>query len=320
MKRILALTVAGILMISSSVSVYAADAAATGTSGSESITTEKLMEQIKDLQTNLEKAQKDLEAAITDSETKTSQEVTALRESVATLRESVATTQEKISGLKEQITALEKAEGDNTAKIDELKKEMTNYEASLQEYEEKLMANSAQLAKLTTQVQNLANAIAASGGRGSGSKSSGGGGGGGNNNSSANDFYKRNNIVGYGSTIVGQGGHVEINGGKSNITFVLTPATGGQLTSATGFAQGIGGSLLSVVTTSSPGASFATAKVNFYVSGVTAGDNIAVYQFQNNKWVQLPVVEVRKDHVVVNMTKHGTIAFIRVPVMAYATN
>jgi hypothetical protein len=193
---------------------------------------------------------------------------------------------------------------------------MAEYQATLKSYEEKLLDNTSQLARLTTQIQNLANAIYAKGGGGS---SSSGGSGGGGNSSSSNDFYKKNNLVGYGSTIIGQGGHVEINGGKSNITFTLTPATGGQVTSATGFASGIKGTLLGVVTTSSPGASFTLAKVNFYVSGVVDGDNIAAYQYQNNKWVQIPVVEVRKDHVVVNMSQHGTIAFIRVPVMAYVT-
>ncbi len=313
MKKILALTVAGVLLVCSSLSVCAADG--TTNTGSNSVTTDDLMKQIEELQAKLE-------SAIKESETSTSEQVTTLRESVATLRENVVTLQEKIQTLKEEIATLESSESDNTAKIEELTTKMTEYEDALESYEEQLYVNTAQLASLTTQVQNLANAINAGGGKSSGSSGSSGGsgGGGGGSSSSANDFYKRNNIIGYGSTIVGQGGHVEINGGKSNVTFVLTPATGGQLTAATNFSSGLGGELLSVVTTSSPGASFKTAKVNFYVSGVSAGDNIAVYQLQGSKWVQLPVVETRKDHVIVNMTRHGTVAFIRVPVLAYATN
>ena len=311
MKKILALTVAGVLLACSSLSVCAADTTSTG---SNSVTTDDLMKQIEELQTKLE-------SAIKESETSTSEQVTTLRESVATLRENVVTLQEKIQTLKEEIATLESSESANTEKIEELTTKMTEYEDALESYEEQLYVNTAQLASLTTQVQNLANAINAGGGKSSGSSgSSGGSGGGGGSSSSANDFYKRNNIIGYGSTIVGQGGHVEINGGKSNVTFVLTPATGGQLTAATNFSSGLGGELLNVVTTSSPGASFKTAKVNFYVSGVSAGDNIAVYQLQGSKWVQLPVVETRKDHVIVNMTRHGTVAFIRVPVLAYATN
>lgn len=313
MKKILALTVAGVLLACSSLSVCAAED--TTSSGSNSVTTDDLMKQIEELQASLEKA-------IKDSEDSSKEQITTLRESVATLRENVVTMQEKIQDLKEQIATLESSESANTEKIEELNEKMEEYEKALTEYEEELYVNTAQLAKLTTEVQNLANAINAGGGKSSGSsgKSGGSGGGGGGSSSSANDFYKRNNIIGYGSTIVGQGGHVEINGGKSNVTFVLTPATGGQLTAATGFSAGLGGALLNVVNTSSPGASFKTAKVNFYVSGVNAGDNIAVYQLQGNKWVQLPVVETRKDHVIVNMTRHGTVAFIRVPVLAYATN
>lgn len=310
MKKILALTVAGVLLACSSLSVCAADTTSTG---SNSVTTDDLMKQIEQLQA-------DLESAIKESETSTSEQVTTLRESVATLRENVVTLQEKIQTLKEEIATLESSESANTEKIEELTTKMTEYEDALESYEEQLYVNTAQLASLTTQVQNLANAISASGSKSSKSSGSSGGSGGGGSSSSANDFYKRNNIVGYGSTIVGQGGHVEINGGKSNVTFVLTPATGGQLTAATNFSSGLGGELLNVVTTSSPGASFKTAKVNFYVSGVSAGDNIAVYQLQGSKWVQLQVVETRKDHVIVNMTRHGTVAFIRVPVLAYATN
>ena len=265
MKKILALTVASVLLVCSSLSVFAADE--TTTTGSTSITTEDLMKQIEELQTKLESS-----------------------------------------------------ESANAEKIEELNTKMSEYEEALESYEEQLYVNTAQLASLTTQVKNLANAISASSSKSSKSSGSSGGSGGGGSSSSANDFYKRNNIVGYGSNIVGQGGHVEINGGKSNVTFVLTPATGGQLTAATNFSAGLGGALLNVVTTSSPGASFKTAKVNFYVSGVNTGDNIAVYQLQGSKWVQLPVVETRKDHVIVNMTRHGTVAFIRVPVLAYATN
>lgn len=180
--------------------------------------------------------------------------------------------------------------------------------------------NNKTIAELTKQIQSLTNAVrAGQNNNNNNNKSSSGGGSRKSSGSSANEFYKRNNIVGYGSNIVGQGGHVEINGGKSNVTFVLTPATNGQLTSATTLAANVGGSLLNVVTTSSPGASFTSAKVNFYVSGVVVGDNIAVYQIQNNQWVQLPTAEIRKDHVVVNMTKHGTIAFVRVPVLASVT-
>ena len=147
-----------------------------------------------------------------------------------------------------------------------------------------------------------------------GSSSSGGGG------RSSSPAATTNNVVSYGSNIVYQGGKIEINGGRSNVTFTITAPNGGAMTSATSLAAQVGGSLVNCINTSSPGVNFANAKVNFFVSGVEAGDNIAVYQSQNGTWVQLPVAEIRKDHVVVNLTRHGTIAFVRVPVLATITN
>lgn len=140
--------------------------------------------------------------------------------------------------------------------------------------------------------------------------------GGGGSSSSVSTPTSSGNSVSYGSNIVYQGGKIEINGGRSNVTFTITAPNGGAMTSAKNLAGQVGGSLINCVNTSSPGVSFGTAKVNFYVSGVQAGDNVAAYQSQNGKWVQIPVVEIRKDHVVVTMTQHGTIAFVRVPVLA----
>ncbi|MBQ7616054.1 MAG: hypothetical protein IJU77_13490 [Butyrivibrio sp.] len=149
------------------------------------------------------------------------------------------------------------------------------------------------------------------------SKSSGGGGGSSSSSSTPSAPSGSGNVVNYGGTVTYQGGKVEINGGKSNVTFTIKVPSSSVMSSANQLAGKLGGSLLSCISTSSPGASFSNAKVNFYVGGVTAGDNIAVYQNQNGSWVQLPVAEVRQDHVVVNMTKHGDLAFVRVPVMAY---
>ncbi len=167
---------------------------------------------------------------------------------------------------------------------------------------------------LTNQINKLTKAVRAS------QKSSGGGG---SKSPSPADpisaILKRNNAVSYGGNTVAQGGHVEINGGKSNVTFVITPASGGVISSANGLAAGLGGTLINCFVTSSPGVAFSNAKCNFYCSGVVAGDNIAVYQQQKKGWVQLTVAEIRKDHVVVNMSGHGPIAFIRVPALAQVT-
>lgn len=147
-------------------------------------------------------------------------------------------------------------------------------------------------------------------------KNRGGGGGG---SSKPSTPTSGGNYVNFGGTMTYQGGKIELNGGKSNVTFTIKAPAGGTITSANSLAGKVGGNLLSCIETSSPGVAFKTAKVNFYLAGVQPGDNIAVYQTQNGNWVQLPVVEIRQDHVVVNMTRHGSIAFIRVPVMASIT-
>ncbi len=144
-----------------------------------------------------------------------------------------------------------------------------------------------------------------------------GGGGGGSSKPSAPT--SGGNYVNFGGTMTYQGGKIEINGGRSNVTFTIKAPAGGTITSANSLAGKVGGNLVSCIETSSPGVAFSTAKVNFFLAGVQPGDNIAVYQAQGGSWVQLPVVEIRKDHVVVNMTRHGSLAFIRVPVMASIT-
>lgn len=131
----------------------------------------------------------------------------------------------------------------------------------------------------------------------------------------------RNNAIGdgYGGYIA-QGGHVQINGGKSNVTFTLAAPTAGVLSSANQYASSVGGTLLHCVTTSSPGVSFKTATVNFTVTGVYANDTIAVYQLQGKNWVQVLVSSVTDNHVTVNLTQHGPLAFVRVAAVATATH
>ena len=112
----------------------------------------------------------------------------------------------------------------------------------------------------------------------------------------------------------GQGGHVIINGAPSNVIFFLTKPSAAVVSSAKEQAEALGGKVLNVVgTTSQAVGKFGTAQVNFYAKGVKAGQLIKVYQFINGEWVELTVSEIREDHVVVNMTSHGMLAFIEVP-------
>ncbi len=166
--------------------------------------------------------------------------------------------------------------------------------------------------KLTEQIEKLTKAVKA--------KQTivieNGGGGGGRSTPQAQSW---DNYVSYGGNIVYQAGKIELNGGRSNVTFTIKAPGGGTFKSANSLAAQLGGSLVNCVNTSSPGVGFRSAKVNFFCTGVVAGDNIAAYQNQDGKWVQIPVVEIRKDHVVVMMSRHGDIAFIRVPVLAEIT-
>lgn len=112
---------------------------------------------------------------------------------------------------------------------------------------------------------------------------------------------------------IGQGGHVIINGAPSNQVFsVLKPALS-NVNSAKTFAASLGGRVLTVVRIGASVSGFRTAKVNFYMKGVKAGQNIKVFQMVNGRWLEVDVIEIREDHVVVEMTSLGTLAFIEMP-------
>lgn len=130
--------------------------------------------------------------------------------------------------------------------------------------------------------------------------------------------YRNNAVVsipGIGKTMpIGQGGHVIINGAPSNVTFNLMKPSQAEVSSA----KTLNGSLLTVVGTKAAIRKFDTARVNFWLQGVVAGQNIKVYQLVNGVWVEVPVVEIREDHVVVDLNQHGVLAFVEVPVAAEA--
>lgn len=112
---------------------------------------------------------------------------------------------------------------------------------------------------------------------------------------------------------LGQGGHVIINGVPSNQTFsVLKPARN-EVDSAKKHASSLSGKVLNVAQIKASINSFKTAQVNFYLKGIKTGQNVKVYQLVDGVWVELNITEVRDDHVVVDMTSLGTLAFIEVP-------
>ena len=112
---------------------------------------------------------------------------------------------------------------------------------------------------------------------------------------------------------LGQGGHVIINGVPSNQTFSVLKPAAAHVSSAKTFASSLGGKVLNVAQIKASVSGFKTATVNFYLKGTKAGQNVKVYQYVNGQWVALTVAEIRADHVVVDMTSLGTLAFIEVP-------
>lgn len=119
-------------------------------------------------------------------------------------------------------------------------------------------------------------------------------------------------------TPVGQGGHVIINGAPSNVTFMVEKPDAAAVKSAKTEAALLGGKVLNVVSVNSIVGKFKTARVNYYLKGIKAGQNIKVYQLVKNSWVELTVAEIREDHVVVDMTSLGTLMFVEVPTVPAA--
>lgn len=111
---------------------------------------------------------------------------------------------------------------------------------------------------------------------------------------------------------VSQGGNVIINGAPSNQTFSVLKPADGAISVAKTYAANLGGTVLNVAKINAS-VGFDTATVNFYMPGVTAGNNIKVVQLIDGQWNDVNVAEVRADHVVVDMTSLGTLAFIEVP-------
>lgn len=112
-------------------------------------------------------------------------------------------------------------------------------------------------------------------------------------------------------TPVGQGGKIVIDGEVSNVNFSVQKPLLAHVNAAKTQAASLGGNVLNVVNMYS-NVSFATASVNFYMPGVKTGENIQVYQYVNGQWVSLNVSEIRDDHVVVDMTSLGVLAFIQI--------
>lgn len=111
------------------------------------------------------------------------------------------------------------------------------------------------------------------------------------------------------ATPVGQGGKLIINGKESGITAAFDKVERSYVDSVRTQTEG---TVLNAVKIGLPLADgMGVITTNFYMPGVTAGDNITVLQYVNGAWVELAVTEIRADHVVLNLERSGVIAFIR---------
>lgn len=112
-------------------------------------------------------------------------------------------------------------------------------------------------------------------------------------------------------TPVGQGGNVIIDGKASNVTLSVQKPLLFHVNSAKTQAEAVSGKVLNVVDIKTS-VSFGNATVNFYMPGVTADTKVQVYQYADKQWTSVGVAEVREDHVVVDMTRPGVLAFFEV--------
>lgn len=125
---------------------------------------------------------------------------------------------------------------------------------------------------------------------------------------SAGEFY--NNVVtstpGIENTVtVGQGGNLVVDGQVTHMAATIKKVTNRAYVDSIRAAQA--GTVLNVVEVSYP---VKVATVNFYMPGITGSENIAAYQYNNGAWTEVAVAEVRADHVTLNMTGNGVVAFI----------
>lgn len=110
---------------------------------------------------------------------------------------------------------------------------------------------------------------------------------------------------------VSQGDKIQINGVASTQHVYLRKLT----TKTPGYSQvktdiPEGAKLINVFNAILPVKDGNTVTVNFYLPKITGSENLTVQQFSEGKWVTLTIKELRKNHVVLDLTKSGPVRFI----------
>ncbi|MCM1123568.1 MAG: hypothetical protein NC416_13385 [Eubacterium sp.] len=125
-------------------------------------------------------------------------------------------------------------------------------------------------------------------------------------NMSAGEYYNNAAVETPGieeATPVAQGGGIIINGVVTNAMATISKV---DIAFVDSVRAAVEGTVLNVVDVKFPATE---ATINFYMPGVTADADITAVQYRDGAWVEVEVVEVRADHVVLNV-KNGKVAFL----------
>ena len=110
-------------------------------------------------------------------------------------------------------------------------------------------------------------------------------------------------------TPVAQGGNVILDGVETNATFSVDKPMSNFVKIAESLAASEGCLVFNVVDVKFA-MPFKNATVNFYTPGVESGQDIQALLYTDGEWADQEVEEIREDHVVVNMTDTGVLAFV----------
>lgn len=124
---------------------------------------------------------------------------------------------------------------------------------------------------------------------------------------SAGEYYNNAVTETFGieeATPVAQGGNLVVDGVVTNMTAIISKVDVAFVDSVRATQEG---TVLNVVDVRFPAKA---ATINFYMPGVAADANIVALQYVDGAWVEVEVVEVRADHVVLNLKQNGKVAFI----------
>lgn len=126
-------------------------------------------------------------------------------------------------------------------------------------------------------------------------------------NMSAGEYYNNAVVETPGieeATPVAQGGGIIIDGVATNVMATISKVDVAFVDSVRASVEG---TVLNVVDVKFPAVA---ATINFYMPGVAADANIIAVQYIDGVWTEVEVAEVRADHVVLNLKQNGKVAFL----------